>query len=939
MNYIFRLISYFLIATCILSCQSEPEKHFKIGISLPNDDLWHQVVVEELRREATFYPDMELDIKYNKVRDDQQQIKDISYFIEEKSDLIIVSAGNSSLITPLVKQAYNKGIPVIVFDQKIHSASYTAYVGGDNYMIGHEAAMFIVKMLQGKGNVAELRGRIESATDIERHNGFMDVISKYPEINLIVQEKADFKTHIADSVMTEVIRQNKHVDVVFAMDDFMARGVHDAYSKAGLKRPFTIGIDALAGPGGGIENIIKGYQNLSFIYPTGGDKLLEVAHSILTDKYYERNNILYTGIVDRSKAHLLKNQKEHFFSEREKADKVNTTLNQTLQDYSTQRFFFYISIFILILIAILLILSIRAYRTKSRSRARLAEQYKKIEQQNSEILLQNEEIKRQADILLQQKEKLLEQKAKLEDLSEKLKKATDNKLAFFTDVSHEFKTPLSLILGPLKSLLDSGELSQSNKYLVDLSLRNSELLMKLISQIIDFNKHGNEKASVHFVLQDLNAFLSGLNELFLDFARKKNVLFEYQADAESFMIGFDKEKIERVYLNILSNAFRFVPQEKGIIKISLKKEILDDKEYASINIFNNGKLIPEEHLHNIFNRFYKIDARDAGTGIGLVIARKFMDLHHGEIYAYNKGNEGVVFRVLLPFVQEQAQVVEESTAEISSIVNFQNNYVPYPANNSTSSDNEEKPTVLIIEDNADLRNYLKVILQSNYRIITADNGKVGLEEAKKYVPDVIVSDVMMPGMDGLEVCRYIKENIPTCHIPVILLTARSCQQHEIEGLENGADIYITKPFDGNLLKVRLKSLIENRKKLIEAFGQSFINDSRSETLGNAEQEYINRIQDYVLENITDSGLDIETLAKDLGESYTQLYRKIKSLTGYTPVELIKIIRLKYAKQLLNLKTKNITTIAYESGFSTPSYFTRCFRDFYKESPTEYLKRI
>lgn len=932
MKNIFKLIFYFFIASSILSCQSEPEKQFKIGISLPNDDLWHQVVVEELRREVIFYPDMELDIKYHKITDDQQQIKDISYFIEKKVDLIIVSAGNANLITPLVQQAYNKKIPVIVFDQKIHSKNYTAYVGGDNYMIGHNAAMFIVKMLEGQGNVAEIRGRLESAMDIERHNGFVDVISEYPGINLIVQERADFNTRVAESVMTRVINQNKHIDVVFAMNDLMALGVHNAYGRAGVERPFTIGVDALAGTGGGLENIMKGYQNLSFIYPTGGDKLLEVAHNILTGQYYDRNNILYTGIVDQSNAHLIQKQREHFFSEREKTDKVNTTLNQTRQDYSTQRSFFYISIFIAILIGILLLISIWAYRAKSKSRARLAEQYQKIEQQNSEIRIQNGEIRRQADILLEQKEKL-------EELSEKLKKATDAKLNFFTNVSHEFKTPLSLILGPLKSLLDSGELSDSNKYMVELSLRNSEVLLQLISQIIDFNKFKNEKATVHFVLQDLKSFLSGLNELFLNFATQKDVLFNYETNEDSFLIGFDKEKIERVYLNILSNAFRFVPEKGGMIRISLKKEIIEGHEYACIDIFNNGKFISEEHIHHIFDRFYKIDEHDAGTGIGLAIASKFVDLHHGKIYAYNKENEGVVFRILLPFVQEQTEIIEEPSAHIKPIGDFHQIYIEEPIDNILSSANEEKSTVLIIEDNTDLRNYLKMLLQNNYRIITAENGKIGLEEAKKYVPDVIVCDVMMPEMNGLEVCRHIKENIPTCHIPVILLTARSLQENEIEGLENGADIYITRPFDGNLLKVRLRSLIENRKKIIEAFGQSFINDSKSETLGNAEQEYINRIQDYVLENITDSDLDIERLAKDLGESYTHLYRKIKSITGNTPVELVKIIRLKYAKRLLNLKTKNIATVAYESGFSTPSYFARCFKDFYKESPTEYLKRI
>ena len=930
MKKIFYLLCI-VIALGVISCQQKKQNHFKIGISLPNNDLWHQAVVEELRHEASLYPDMEVDIRYHRNTDDEEQIDNISYFIDNKMDLMVVSAGNAALITPFVEKAYEENIPVIIFDQKIESDSYSSYVGGDNYRIGKDAGLFIVNLLQGRGNVVEIRGRVESATDIERHSGFTEVISAYPEINLVAQERADFNTRIADSVMTKVIKENKSVDVVFAMDDLTARGVHNAYNKAGIKQPFIIGVDALAGVGGGIDNILKGYQDISFIYPTGGDKLLEVAHNILTGKPYERNNILYTGIVDRSNAHLIQKQREHYFTERQKTDKVNTTLNQTLEEYSIQRIFFYISILIAMLVGVLLIISIRAYRSKSKSRARLAKQYEKIKQQNSEIRLQNEEIRRQSDILLHQKEKL-------EELSEKLKEATNAKLAFFTNISHEFKTPLSLILGPLKSLLDSGELSSKNKYLVELSLRNSEILLKLISQIIDFNKYENEKTTMNFALHDLKSFLSGLNELFLDFARQKQIRLDFQTDDESFWVRFDKEKMERVYLNILSNGFRFVP-ECGIIKISLRKEIKEGQEYAHIDIFNNGSLIPEEHINNIFNRFYKVNTRDAGTGIGLAIAGKFVELHHGKIYAYNKENEGVVFSILLPFVQEETDIPEVAFSKADPTGNLREVSVADRVTDITVPIAEEKPVILIIEDNTDMRNYIELILQNDYRIIKADNGKRGLEEAKKYLPDVIVSDVMMPEMDGLEVCRRIKENIPTCHIPVILLTARFLPEQEIEGLENGADIYITKPFDGNLLKVQLRSLIQNRKKIIEAFGQSFMNDSKSETLGNVEQEYINRIQDYVLENITDSDLDIETLAKDMGESYTRLYRKIKSLTGYTPVELVKIVRLKYAKRLLNLKTKNIATIAYEAGFSTPSYFTRCFKDFYKESPTEYLKKI
>ena len=899
--FLFHIWVCVLVACCLSACRKAEQHEFTVGVSLCNDDAWHQELIKDLKHEALFYPDMKLDIKENKLGDDRAQIDNIQAFIRQKMDLIVVSAGNASLITPVVQEAHRAGIPVIILDQKVETGDYAAYVGGDNYMIGHQIGLLVVNRLKGKGNVVEIRGRVESLTDIERHKGFTDVLSRYPQIRIVAEERADFNTELAERKMDEILAKGEAIDIIFAMDDLTAKGVYNAYRKAGLPRPFTIGVDALAGEGGGIDQILKEQQDISFIYPTGGEKVLDIANRIFTGKPYSKNNILSTGIADRSNALLLQQQKAHFYNEQQKSARMNDQLTDTLHENYRQRLFLITSITVLLLIIVLLVIAIRAYRSKSKAQKRLAEQ--------------NE---------------------RLETVSAQLEEAVKAKLTFFTNISHEFKTPLSLMIDPLKSVLVSGELSEQNRYKLELACRNSTILLDLISQIIDFNKYETYTHSLQYSRSDLKTFISGLNVLFRNLAVQNQVDFRFEPADDDFSVCFDRAKIERVYLNILSNAFRHVPQ-RGVLRVSLNRVVVDGEPFARIEIGNNGLPIPEDQIDAIFDRFYQAGGSDTGSGIGLALANVLVRLHNGSITACNREGE-VVFTVLLPFEQkgEAGSTQEESSQE--EVVS-----VPAPDRISEETPADDgagkKYTVLIIDDNDDVRGYLKLILDPYYRVIDSPDGLSGLEKARNYQPDAIISDVMMPGMDGLELCKTLKETVSTCHIPVILLTARSMPAHEIEGIENGADSYITKPFDSELLKLRLRKLIENRRKMIEVFNADFMKDTRKDTLGDVQDAYMNRFQEYVLGHIGDSSLNVEAIAADFGESYVQMYRRIKSLTGQTPSELIKIIRLKYARQLLGLKTRNVAEVAYEAGFSTPSYFTRCFREFYKESPSDYMKRL
>ena len=443
---------------------------------------------------------------------------------------------------------------------------------------------------------------------------------------------------------------------------------------------------------------------------------------------------------------------------------------------------------------------------------------------------------------------------------------------------------------------------------------------------------------MHFSEGNLKEFIEDVNPLFSDWIKRKRVNFSFVTDDNSFDMVFDKEKVEKIYFNLISNALKFV-NISGEVKVELKKKILESGDYVELSVFNSGSYIPPEILRNVFDRFYKVDQSNEGTGIGLSLTTALVDAHKGKIDVWSDEDKGTTFCVLLPLVLDDLTISDLYVPGfIESRLELETDEIE-PGPEQEISGNEDKPIVLVVEDNYDMRKFIKHILYKEYDIITADNGADGISKAKKFIPDIIISDVMMPEKDGFELCSLLKENVSTNHIPIILLTACSLDEQKAIGFENGADAYIPKPFNAHLLKIRVRKLIENRQKIKEAFGNNLINDSKKESLGEIEQNFINDFQAYVEKYITNPELNVDELADHLKLSRSQLYRKIKSLTNYSPNELIRIVRLKYAKQLLNSKIKSISEVAYEAGFSSPSYFAKCFKDIYGKSPTEYLERL
>ncbi|MDL2214920.1 substrate-binding domain-containing protein [Dysgonomonas sp. OttesenSCG-928-M03] len=891
-----------LILSLLCSCNREEKSKYIIGVSQCSDDLWRRTMNNEILLEASINQNIEVDIKT--VKDDtQQQIRDIEELIKNGVDLLVVSPNESTAITSVVQKAYNMGIPVILVDRKIDTEDYTAYIGADNYQIGKEAGIYTAGILNNKGNIVEMRGWNGSTSDAERHAGFIDGIRNYPDIKIIAECRGNFLKEDSEKEMTKILNSFKEIDLVFAMNDPMALGVHEAVSNYSGRFPFIIGIDALPGEGGGMENIEKGIQNASFIYPTGGDKIIDLALKILQNKPYLKENILHTAVVDRSNVRVLQLQTEQITNHQEKVERINELLDESLKQYSNQQTLFYGTILVLLLISILLVVSALAYRNKSKSN-RLLE----------------------------------EQKNQLVSLSKQLEEATNAKLVFFTNISHEFRTPLTLILGPIDTLLNSGNISAKQKALLEIIQRSSNSLLNLLSQIIEFRKYENGKLDIQFVKGDIKLFLEDLNIAFLDYAERKHINFTFTTDDDNYIIPFDKEKVEKIYFNLLSNAFKHTRKD-GTIHINITKIQYNDADYFKLSVFNDGEAIPPDKINNIFNRFYKVNPTDSGTGIGLALTNSLVDLHKGVISVESIEGKGTVFDVLLPYEQDLTDIVVSGdthairSAESLLLTDAESMQEKIFVENILS---EDKKIILLIDDNVDMRNYMRLILHKDYTIIEADNGSTGIELSIKFLPDIIICDIMMPGIDGFEVCNTLKENIFTSHIPIILLTACSLDEQKAQGFKSGADAYIPKPFNAQLLKIRIDRLIENRQKIKDAFTNNLLSDSKKTTLAEIEQSFINKFQKYVEDNITDPDMNIVEVAQYMGLSRSQLYRKIKSITEYSPNEFIRILRLKYAAQMIISGTP-ISEIAYKSGFSSASYFTKCFKEFYKVSPTEFIK--
>ena len=910
-----------LILTLLFHSCNEKKKDFIIGVSQCSDDAWRHSMNDEMQREASFSGNIDLRIK-TAYDNNQRQIRDIEEFIADGVDLLIVAPNEAAPLTPVIEKAMDEGIPVVLIDRKITSNKYTAFVGADNFQIGKEVGVYASQLLNGKGNIVEIRGLKGSTPDLDRHNGFVNSLSNFPEIKIVYESDGAWLRSEANKRMSEALNKVQSIDLVFAHNDEMAIGVYEAFNVVNnIKKPIILGIDALPGTDGGIERVLNGSIDATFIYPTGGEKVIQTALQILNKEPFTRENMLYTAVVDKINARVLKLQTDQIIQLQNRISKLNEILSINLSQYATQRMMLLTSLVVSGVILMLLILLFRSYRHKNRI--------------NTELEKTNIEINRQKEVLSEQRDQLV-------TLSKNMEDATQAKLVFFTNISHEFRTPLTLISGPLDNIANNEHLSTEGNKMVRMMKRNVNTLLRLIDQIIEFRRYENGKMQMYFRFYDLKKFIGEICGSFKELSKKKRINLKYVVDNADFMVWFDTDKVEKICYNLISNAIKFTP-ENGHVTVHLSKEVINEEEFAKLTVTDTGIGISEENLTEIFSRFYRVDNNYSGSGIGLALTKALVEQHNGFIGVESSVGQGSIFHFSIPFKQKDISVTEQYPVLQVSNVNLDDMFLADLEDDmeivEEQNEGSGKQRILIVEDNYEVRNYVKSILQGNYNLVEAANGKEGFLKALKTVPDLIISDVMMDGMNGFELCKAVKENINTSHIPVVLLTAYALDEQRVTGFESGADAYIPKPFNEELLKIRVRKLLENREKLKVFFKKNLTFGEKKESLTEIDKTLISKFRTTVEENLSDSELSVDVIGQELGMSRVQLYRKIKSLTNFAPNELVRNIRLKKAEHLIISSNKNISEIAYETGFSSPSYFSKCFKEYFNESPTDFMSRV
>ena len=921
------LIIYVAIIVLLTGCAQKPRK-FVIGVSQCSEDVWRDKLNDELKMGE--YLNDSLIVKLASSNDDNVlQNKQVNQFIDEGVDLLIVSPNQLSAISKSVERAYDKGIPVILYDRKTNSDKYTAFIGCDNYTIGKSMGTFIAQQLQGKGRIVEISGLEGSSPALERHRGFMDAIKPYPGLQVVASEEGNWKEEGGIQAMKRILKQTQDFDYVFAHNDCLAWGAYVAARQMRVKRNYKYtGVDGMATEGGGLELVRDGIFEASYLYPTEGDEVIALAMKILKHQPYERDNYLSTSIITQANAALTLMEARDAERQTHNLKTLHKQVNQYLSDYNSQKVMLIgLCLFLLVCLAAAALI-FRGYLIKVKLNETLAKTNGELKRLNVELGEKNEELKR---------------------LNEEVLELTHSRLVFFTNISHELRTPLTLIADPVEMLLEDSGIKGKSRELSKMVQRTALALHQLVSNSLDFRKIQNGKMELKLYRFDIVKTLTMWVGDFQLTAERKQIRLHLDVDDLKGcheMIA-DQEKISRIVFNLLSNALKYTPAG-GEIFVSLK----DEGANLRLDVKDTGKGISQDEADKIFERFFQAKGAASGTGIGLALVKSFVELHHGEARVESELGKGSDFIVVIPREQEgDSQVIHNDVDIVDNSVNasasegknlVDESVLQYIDDGDRShgkvqqlvSENTNRPTVLVIDDNTDIRQYERTLLQDEYVVLEAADGKEGLAVALKEVPDLVICDVMMPVMDGLELTEQLKTNTATSHIPVIMLTAKNLEEHRAEGYEHGADSYITKPFHSKVLLARIENLLRQRLLLKHLYqgAQEAEKEISEAHLEDRDKQFLKQLQAIIQKNLSDSEFGVEDMGQQIGLSRVQLYRKVKAMTGSSVVDLLRKARLAKARRLLETRSMSVSEVAYEVGFSAPSYFTKCFKEEYGMLP-------
>tara|TARA_R110000796_G_scaffold220000_1_gene336105 strand:+ start:8854 stop:11487 length:2634 start_codon:yes stop_codon:yes gene_type:complete len=874
-------------------------------------DEWRQSMNNAMELQASLYPNVTLSIS-NANYNVENQINQLKEFIAADVDIIIVSPIQSKPITPIVEEAMKAGIPVLVVDRKTDNQKYTAYVGADNIEVGRNAAKIIVSNLPDSLKVVEIRGLAGSSPAEERSLGFHQILDKFPSIEFMGTIQGDWEKESITGGFKELLQEIGPVDYVFVHNDRMALGAWEVARNLGIEDQIKIiGVDGLNGPNGGIQLVKEGVLNATILYPTGGDEAIKTALKILNDEIVPVNNILSTTVIDRFNAEIMQNQLNKINEQQTLLESQVTAVKRQKELYYSQN-----NILKIILGFSFIILGLAVYSIYSK--IAIAKKNRQLELTNRKITVQRNQI---------------------EKIANEVKESNEARMNFFTGLSHEFKTPITLIMSSIESLRDwQRQKGFKTGFEVELIQNNSNRLLRLINNLLDFRKVEDQKFNVRASKTNIFKFSNNIFSEFKVEARKRGIKFNITSNNEDLELFIDRNLMDKVYFNLLSNAFKFTP-DNGRIDI----EILDnlDGSLVTIHFKDNGIGIPENELEFVFTPFFKgSNNRKNSSGVGLHLSKQFVELHLGKIEV--KSHHGTEF-ILTLFKGDthfnEDQIVVDPELVDTTLINFSDEIGLEEGSVGLEGQNrEEQHSILLIEDNRDLTFFLNNKLGSEYEMLISD-GTDGLAMAYEHIPDVILCDVNLPDKSGFEICQILKSDLRTSHIPIILLTALSNKESFIKGLECGADLYLTKPFNYSILTQSIKSLLYNREKLRYYYTNNIHKIDQVHSFGDPEQLFVRQLNQQIKTNLDNTNFSVENLADALNISRVQLYRKVKAMLGISVSDYISNYRLEKAKSMLESTNYSISEIGYATGFSSPNYFSTAFKGKFGVTPGAYKKSL
>lgn len=909
----FRAVYFLFILTLFFpaGCKEKEVRKYTISFSqCTGGDAWRRDMLRGMQRELAFHPYVHFTY-HDAQGSSRKQVAQIRQIIREHPDLLIVSPNEAEPITPVVEEAYQKGIPVVVVDRKTASSFYTAYVGGNNYEVGKTAGAYIGELLKGKGKVIQITGLPTSSPAVDRQQGFRQALENFPGIELVHTLAGDWEKQVAKRRLENVLDRQPAVDLIFAHNDVMALGAYEVWQKKGGGRKVKIvGIDGLAGPMGGIQLVNDGVLDATLLYPTGGEEAIRTAMQILEKKPYQKENILNTAVIDASNARMIKLQTDKILEQQQDIERQKKQNQQQIKIYKSQQVVLYVMAGLLVLAIVTGSLALYWLKEKK-------DINKKLKAKNKEILRQRNQI---------------------QELAEQAQAATESKFSFFTNISHEFRTPLTLILGPIDSLLQGKADHLEIKQNLKLMQKNARRLLWLVNQLMDFRKLESGKMPVKATENDLIAFIRDIMLPFEQLAKKRNIRFSLHTSLPALPVWFDVNMMDKVFFNLLSNAFKFTP-DHGRIHLSVEKE--DAGNQVLVKVSDTGTGMSAQEAARAFEVFFQgSNAAHKGTGLGLPLSREFVALHHGHIQVSSQPNKGTTFELRLLLGHDHFKEEEKFGRQLSADKDLHQNIVEdtSPVWEAQTHTEKKSQRVLVIEDHAELRNFLQFTLQAHYQVLAAGNGAQGLEQAQDNLPDLIICDLTLPDTDGLQLLSTLKADLRTSHIPVIILTARSGLEHQLAGMQAGAELYLTKPFSPQILKESVRSLLANRQLAKEYFtsgGSWPLLPAGAGEISKIDKKFLDDFKKIIDAKLADSDLSVDYLSREIGLSRVQLYRKIKALLGCNVNDYIQTARLNKSCLLLQDPQASIADVAYQVGFSSATYFSTAFKAKYHISPTDY----